>query len=213
MNQQNQMDQTTCTYHGMSILDVSVGHHHDHDHVSPTDTLNNECYIAINGGRGSPAQQLQWQQQRRCATFAAVVLRMFLFEDITSAPPNPKVTGLALCLIARGTVAMSKIFLGPALLHLAEEALVCDNGGLSCWVYRMRPTLLLTNIVLFGRLLLSALTPLFGAIANPTPQCLWVGQISVSIHTMVKGVKAFVGRFIWLVVLALQVANIPGNNA
>ncbi len=44
-----------------------------------------------------------------------------------------------------------------------------------------------------------------------------VGGTNLRVHpyhdTMVKGVEAFVGRFIWLVVLALQVANMAGNNA
>ena len=79
--------------------------------------------------------------------------RKFLFADIDGAPP--KATGLALYSIPLGAAAMNAIFLGPALLCLAEDTLVCKDGGSSCWVYGMRPTLLLTNIGAFGGLLLS----------------------------------------------------------
>jgi hypothetical protein len=80
---------------------------------------------------------------------------------------------------------MSTIFLGPALLRLAQDASVCDEdgSGLSssslCRVYGRRPTSLLTNIGVFGGILSTALTPLFGEIVDHTPHSLHVGRISV----------------------------------
>jgi len=77
----------------------------------------------------------------------------------------------------------------------------------------MRPTSLLTNIGVFGGLLSTALTPLFGAIVDHTPHRLHVGRISASILSVVKGVEAFVGRSTWPAVAALQVANMAVYNA
>ena len=108
---------------------------------------------------------------------------------------------------------MSTIFLGPALLRLAEDASVCGDGASSCRVYGMRPTSLLTNIGAFGGLLSIALTPLFGAMVDHTPHRLRVGRISASVLTAVKGVEAFVGRYTWPAVSALQVANVAVYHA
>lgn len=77
----------------------------------------------------------------------------------------------------------------------------------------MRPTSLLANIGVFGGLLSTALTPLFGAIVDHTPHRLHVGRISASILSVVKGVEAFVGRSTWPAVAALQVANMAVYNA
>jgi hypothetical protein len=66
----------------------------------------------------------------------------------------------------------------------------------------MRPTSLLTNIGVFGGILSTALTPLFGAIVDHTPHRLHVGRISASILSVVKGVEGFVGRSTWPAVSA-----------
>ncbi|KAL3769545.1 hypothetical protein ACHAW5_006297 [Stephanodiscus triporus] len=110
---------------------------------------------------------------------------------------------------------MSTIFLGPALLRLANEAASAGGSdcGDDCRIYGMRPTSLLANIGVFGGLLSSALTPLFGAIVDHTPRRLDVGRVSAMILTVVKGVEAFVGRSTWLIVSALQVANVAVYNA
>jgi MFS-type transporter involved in bile tolerance (Atg22 family) len=216
----------------MSALEGGVGHHRqDHERGSSKDTttLNDEGYNTIDdgeGGGGGSATTTQQPRRRRrrrrraraAAAAAAIVPRMFLFADIDGAPPEA--TGLALCSIARGAAAMSTIFLGPALLRLAQDASVCDDDGSgssssssSCRVYGMRPTSLLANIGVFGGLLSTALTPLFGAIVDHTPHRLHVGRISASILSVVKGVEAFVGRSTWPAVAALQVANMAVYNA
>ena len=205
----------------MSALEVGVVGHHRQDHErgssKDTTTLDDEGYDAIDdgGGGGSATTTTQQPRQRRRRA-AAIVPRMFLFADIEGAPPEA--TGLALCSIARGAAAMSTIFLGPALLRLAQDASVCDDGesgssSSSCRVYGMRPTSLLTNIGVFGGLLSTALTPLLGAIVDHTPHRLRVGRISASILSVVKGAEAFVGRSTWPAVSALQVANMAVYNA
>jgi hypothetical protein len=42
---------------------------------------------------------------------------------------GPPLARRTLCSIARGAPAMSRIFLGPALLRLAQDASVCDDDG------------------------------------------------------------------------------------
>lgn len=102
--------------------------------------------------------------------FQRYIPRMFLF-DRYRAPVEA--SGLAFNAFARGAVAMSTLFLGPALLKLARaqaeaacgqeyDDAECGEGGGR--VYGMRPTSLLTNIGVFSGLLSSAVMPLVGSI-------------------------------------------------
>lgn len=122
-----------------------------------------------------------------------------------------EVTGLTLCSIARGAAAMSTIFLGPALLRLAEDAAteVNDSGR----IYGMRPTSLLTNISVFGGLLAAFHSPLFGSIVDHTPYRWDVGFYSAMVLSFIKGIEAFVSPSTWAIVSALQVVNIVVYNA
>jgi len=151
--------------------------------------------------------------------FQQYIPRIFLFDN------GPvEATGLALNSFARGAVGMSTIFLGPALLLLAEEAAKanCNDGdnndtGTECSdggrVFGMRPTSLLTNIGIFSGLLSSLLTPLFGSIVDHTPHRKAVGQGSAIILAIVKGIEIFVNQSTWFIVSVLQVFNFVIYNA
>ncbi|KAK1746993.1 autophagy-related protein 22 family protein [Skeletonema marinoi] len=116
-------------------------------------------------------------------------------------------TGLALNSIARGLVGMSSLFLGPALLILAQdaanEASGCnttnnnDDGQNDCSddddegrVYGMRPSSLLTNIGVFSGVFSAILLPLFGAIVDHTPHRKAIGQWAAILLSIIKGLKS-----------------------
>ena len=69
--------------------------------------------------------------------------RFFRFDN---APPEA--SGLALDAYARGTILMSSLFMGPALLTLANDEAQeqCDNCGEDARIYGMKPSSLLSNI-------------------------------------------------------------------
>ena len=127
-------------------------------------------------------------------------------------------TGLAVNALARGTVGISTLFLGPALLKLANDAAQenceawgdCSDGGR---VYGMRPTSLLTNIGVFSGLFSSLMTPIFGAIVDHTSHRKAVGQYGGILLSLIKGLEVFVGPKTWLAVSMLQVLNFVVYNA
>ena len=69
--------------------------------------------------------------------------RFFRFDNA-----SPEATGLTLDAYARGTVLMSSLFMGPALLTLANDAAQekCNNCGDDARIYGMKPSSLLSNI-------------------------------------------------------------------
>lgn len=153
--------------------------------------------------------------------FQQYIPRLFLFDN------GPiEATGLAFNSFARGAVAMSTIFLGPALLKLASNAAAkandcneddddydADCGEDGGRIYGMRPTSLLTNIGVFSGLLSCALTPIFGSIVDHTPHRKAIGQGSAIILSIVKGIEIFVSESTWFTVSVLQVLNFVIYNA
>ncbi|KAL7528481.1 hypothetical protein ACHAXR_002468 [Thalassiosira sp. AJA248-18] len=144
--------------------------------------------------------------------------RIFLFDH------GPiEATGLAFNSLARGAVVMSTLFLGPALLKLAEAAAKsncneeseeyddCIDGGGR--IYGMRPTSLLTNIGVFSGLLSGICTPLFGSLVDHTPHRKAIGQGSAILLSIVKGVEILVNQSTWFMVSVLQVVNFVVWNA
>eukprot|EP00986_Skeletonema_menzelii_P005784 scaffold2144_cov149-Skeletonema_menzelii.AAC.4 len=144
---------------------------------------------------------------------------IFLFDNDNSPI---EATGLALNSIARGAVGMSSLFLGPALLILAQnaakEAGGCDttnndDGGQECSdddegrVYGMRPSSLLTNIGVFSGVLSAILLPLFGAIVDHTPHRKAIGQWAAILLSIIKGIEIFVSKSTWFFISILQVLN------
>lgn len=72
--------------------------------------------------------------------------RFFRFDNAT-----PEATGLALDAYARGTILMSSLFMGPALLTLANDAAQkeCNDCGDNARIYDMKPSSLLSNIGMY----------------------------------------------------------------
>lgn len=129
-------------------------------------------------------------------------------------------TGLTLINFAKGAVTMSTIFFGPALLQLANDAanancsnqnnnegvdLQCNENELR--VYGMKPSSLLTVIGVVSGLLSTMFLPLFGAIVDHTSYRKEIGQGSIAIVTIAKGVEIFVGPSTWFAFSVLQVIN------
>lgn len=190
----------------------------------------NDGYVAESSSTNSNSDDTSSQgnysastlaEQASSVPFQRYIPILFLFDN------GPvEATGLAFNSFARGAIAMSTIFLGPALLLLAEEAAEAncdeddnaDNAGNSeCGdggrVFGMRPTSLLTNIGVFSGLLSSLLTPLFGSIVDHTPHRKAVGQISAILLSIVKGIEIFVTQSTWFMVSVLQVFNFVVYNA
>jgi MFS-type transporter involved in bile tolerance (Atg22 family) len=142
-------------------------------------------------------------------------------------PQKMEATGLALNSIARGLVGMSSLFLGPALLILAQDAAVKEGGGCndsnnnyngqddsSCndndnegRVYGMRPSSLLTNIGVFSGVFSAILLPLFGAIVDHTPHRKAIGQWAAILLSLIKGIEIFISQSTWFFISILQVLN------
>ena len=139
-----------------------------------------------------------------------------LFRFESNSPVEA--TGLAINALARGAVGISTLFLGPALLKLANDAAQenceawgdCSDGGR---VYGIRPTSLLTTIGVFSGIFSSIMTPIFGAIVDHTSHRKAVGQFGGILLSMIKGLEVFVGPKTWLAVSMLQVLNFVVYNA
>lgn len=148
--------------------------------------------------------------------------QIFLFDNDNSPM---EATGLALNAIARGIVGMSSLFLGPALLILAQDAASScnssnnntknddDDDGQGCndddegRVYGMRPSSLLTNIGVFSGVFSALLLPLFGAIVDHTPHRKAIGQWAAILLSIIKGIEIFVSKSTWFFISILQVLN------
>ena len=129
-------------------------------------------------------------------------------------------TGLVLINFGKGAVTMSTIFLGPALLSLANDAAKAqckshsDNENMDSQcdeneqrVYGMKPSSLLTVIGVVSGLLSTIFLPLFGSIVDHTSYRKEIGQYSIAIVTIVKGIEIFIGKSTWFIFSILQVVN------
>lgn len=133
-------------------------------------------------------------------------------------------TGLSMINFGKGAVTMSTIFLGPALLALANDAAQAncntDNEAIDTQcnendqrVYGMKPSSLLTVIGVVSGLLSTIFLPLFGAVVDHTPYRKEIGQYSIAIVTIVKGIEIFVGSSTWFAFSVLQIVNFILYNA
>ena len=132
-------------------------------------------------------------------------------------------TGLSLDFYARGHILMSSLFLGPALLELAqaaagsrcldstdptdEDSFTNDEMSSHCKIYGFRPTSLLTNIAIASGLLGSLSMPFVGAVVDHTPYRRQVGAISGIVLAALKGLEVIVGHHTWFFVAVLQVVT------
>lgn len=153
------------------------------------------------------------------STRLARVPRLFRYDN---AHHQPEATGLALDIFARATILMSSIFLGPALLELATDALehacrdtyppeteqeqldACVEDGR---IFGFYPSSLLSNIAIVSGLLSSVAMPLFGAIVDHTSNRWNVGAWSAIGLVFVKGMETIVSSTTWFFVASLQVLS------
>jgi hypothetical protein len=137
-------------------------HHDDHHHEEHQDSYNNDRVDSATTTTGN------------------------LHDHDDAGHPNivRMIHGLAIDVYARATIGMSSIFLGPALLSLANIAAGCDsinnnnnsdgnndtNDVVECTntVYGFRPSSLLTNIAAISGVMGCIALPLFGSIMDHT---------------------------------------------
>jgi MFS-type transporter involved in bile tolerance (Atg22 family) len=127
--------------------------------------------------------------------------RLFRFDNA-----KPEATGLAIDMYARGTILMSSLFMGPALLSLARNAAQeqCNDCGDDARIYGMKPSSLLSNIAIASGLFGAFILPLFGAIVDHTPYRRRVGIWSAVGLAAIKGVETIISARTWLFVALLQ---------
>ncbi len=169
---------------------------------------------AENDAIDMPASAASSPQQKQDSNLPSI----FLFDNENSPI---EATGLALNSIARGLFGMSSLFLGPALLILAQEAAReaggCDttnnttddecNDDDEGRVHGMRPSSLLTNIGVFSGVFSAILLPLFGAIVDHTPHRKAIGQWAAISLSIIKGIEIFLSKSTWFFISILQVLN------
>ncbi len=128
-----------------------------------------------------------------------------------------EVTGWTLDSVARGvTVIGAAVFVSTALLTLAKEAAGCETaspdnddayvipecGGR---IFGMRPTSLLTNIVMISALVSAALMPFVGSLIDHTPYRRSVGRISAACLAFLILLQIYALRFAWFLAAIIQV--------
>lgn len=131
--------------------------------------------------------------------------RCFRFDNAL-----PEATGLSLDAYARGVLSMSSLFMGPALLQLANNAAQeqChDCGEDDARIYGMKPSSLLSNIAIVVGVLNAVILPLFGAIVDHTPYRRQVGVWSAVALTTIKGAEVVVSANTWFLVAILQTVS------
>lgn len=119
--------------------------------------------------------------------------------------------GWTLDAAARGVTIMgAAVFVNSALLKLAKEAAGCDEWieEETCKgrVYGMRPSSLLTNIVMISGLVSASMMPLVGSIVDHTPYRRAMGRYSALALTLLVFVQIILlKRVLWFAAAFLQV--------
>jgi MFS transporter, UMF1 family len=115
--------------------------------------------------------------------------------------------GLALDVYGRATIGMSSIFLGPALLSLANQAAGgCDD----CTIRGLgRPSSLLTNMAAVSGFLGCIALPFFGSIIDHTSLRKAIGLYTGIGMIVLKSIECIALRFpkLWLFIAATQIAS------
>jgi UMF1 family MFS transporter len=125
-------------------------------------------------------------------------------------PEPPEALGWTCDAIARGVAVMgAAVFVSSALLNSAKEAAGCDiyQSDERCLgrVYGMRPSSLLTNIVMISSLVSASLLPLIGSIIDHTRYRRAVGRLSALALTVLALVQIWLLDQFWLGAAMLQV--------
>lgn len=127
-----------------------------------------------------------------------------------------EVTAWTLDSIARGVIVMgAAVFVSTALLKLAYEAAGCETEPQHDDTYQvpecnekvfgMRPTSLLTNIVMISGLASAALMPLVGSYIDHTNHRRTVGRISAACLVLFILLQIIALRYAWFIAAAIQV--------
>jgi MFS-type transporter involved in bile tolerance (Atg22 family) len=140
-----------------------------------------------------------------------------LNQKVAPESRQHEVTGWTLDSVARGvTVIGAAVFVSTALLTLAKEAAGCETaspdnddayvipecGGR---IFGMRPTSLLTNIVMISALVSAALMPFVGSLIDHTPYRRSVGRISAACLAFLILLQIYALRFAWFLAAIIQV--------
>ena len=136
--------------------------------------------------------------------------RLFRYDDAAQ-----EATALTMDIFARATILMASIFLGPALLELAsqavEESCASNENKEECIengrVYGFKPSSLLSNIAVASGVLAGVTMPFIGAIVDHTSLRWRVGALSALGLVFVKGIEAMVSSRTWLICACLQVVS------
>lgn len=115
--------------------------------------------------------------------------------------------GLAMDVYGRATIGMSSIFLGPALLSLANQA--AGEGCDDCTIHGFRPSSLLTNMAALSGFLGCIALPFFGSIIDHTSLRKSIGLYTGIGMILLKSIECIALRFpkLWLYIAATQIAS------
>ena len=158
--------------------------------------IESTAEVASNGTEGEGNRPL----------FFFWIPRCFRFDK---APTEA--TGLTLNCWARGHVFVTAVFIGPALLSLANDAAVenCPvNDDAYCQnhvkVHGFLPSSLLTNIATVSGLIGSISLPILGAIVDHTSYRRHVGFVTAAVMTSIMGVSIGLTSRTWFAIAVLQ---------
>lgn len=118
--------------------------------------------------------------------------------------------GLWIDQLARGTVFMSYMFLGPALLESAKAAGGCtenDEDDDHCRVYGIRPSSLLSTMATIGGGVSVIIMPVVGAMIDHTPHRWKVGFLSAVFLVLGKGLETMISPSTWVWVAIIQIVT------
>ena len=138
-----------------------------------------------------------------------------LILNNTDNTENVEATALMVSTYGRACLGTASLFMGPALLELAQQqATATTDGGCTtqqqqqhaeeCTVYGFRPSSLLTNLAVVSGLGSAILLPYAGALVDHTPHRRAVGAYAGLALVVVKGIEVLVSSHTWLYITFLQ---------
>jgi len=116
--------------------------------------------------------------------------------------------------IAGGAVLSTNIFFNIALLHLASVAAGCrpasenDDGACDAHVYGLKPSSMVTTVVMVGQMSAALAMPFVGAAVDYTPHRRRFGAVSAAVLAFTTFAQAMIGPRTWEVVAAMQIVSI-----
>mmetsp|Transcript_26287 Transcript_26287/g.52385 ORF Transcript_26287/g.52385 Transcript_26287/m.52385 type:complete len:512 (+) Transcript_26287:177-1712(+) len=126
---------------------------------------------------------------------------------LRSGYSSPAVFGSALDSACRGSLIMSNVFIGKALLDLAKVAAGCSpvaKEPCKNRIYGFFPSSLLTNMIMTSGLFNATFMPLVGAVVDHTSYRRAVGLFSTYLLVILNGLLFFIRQDIWLYMVLVQ---------